>query len=460
MLAWLLRLVARIAARTFFRRIRVSGSDRVPPRGPVLFVANHPNALVDPLVIMAPVGTRPIHFVAKAQLFKIPVLRTLIRAAGAIPVFRAKEFADAQAANRAMFARAVEVLRAGRGLAIFPEGVSHVEPHLQELKTGAARIFFATLDEGGEPPAIVPVGLSFDARQLFRSDVSVVFGAPIPTADLAARRAGDAWAAVEELTARIRVAIEGLTLNVATWEDHRLVTFAEALYRDTGAAGGTGAGTGGTAHEPQAVVDRLRAFAAGLEHFRRTEPARIERLVRRVDVFARRLEGMRLEPRHLAARFAPATVARFALTNVEAFAVGLPFALVGTVAHYLPYRVCGLVADRLGAASADLPATYKIYVGVLAFPITYALEVALAAWLGGWVWAWAAAILLPLLGYRALSFWERRDHVRTEAEAFLLLTRRPRLAGRLRLCRERLCAEIAALAGRYESTRAGNPAAR
>lgn len=58
-LGWILGL--------FFRRIDVSGTNRVPPRGPVIFAINHPNGLVDPLLLLTFVP-RPVSFLAKAPL--------------------------------------------------------------------------------------------------------------------------------------------------------------------------------------------------------------------------------------------------------------------------------------------------------------------------------------------------------------------------------------------------------
>ncbi|MBI3270891.1 MAG: 1-acyl-sn-glycerol-3-phosphate acyltransferase [Planctomycetes bacterium] len=522
MLAWLLRLAARVVARTFYRRIRVSGQERVPRAAPVIFVLNHQNAMVDPVLLLA-LEHRPIHFIAKAQLFEVPLLRTLIRAAGAIPVYRAEEFKDAGEANRAMFGRAVEVLRAGHGLAIFPEGKSHVEPRVQELKTGAARILFAAMDEGlsSPPPALVPVGITFSARHLFRSEVAVVFGAPIRLADLAWRRQEDEWGAVRELTERIRAGLESLTVNLDSWADHRLVSFAEALHRLAVAAGevpapaerGSSAGGGPsgpagtvspvgmpppdggdpneagdegaledefvptplpvplplplrpaagrppigpmplgslTPGETRAVrVERLQTFARGLARLRATDPERAAALAHRVGAFARRLETLRLSPRHLQTRYTEQQVSSFILWNLFALTVVLPFAMVGTVAHYVPYWISGMVAHRLAQGSVDLPATYKIYVGLLAFPAMYCLEVAAASLLlGGWA-GLAAAVLVPILGFVALGFWERRDRLRTERDAYLLLSKRPDLAERLRRRRAAVVAEIAALAESY-----------
>src|SRR4051812_9946307 len=83
---WVLRSVLRVALAVYFSRIELEGEEDVPS-GPIVIAATHPNAFID----VALVGTRlrrRVHFVAKAGLFKNPILRTFISALGAVPVER------------------------------------------------------------------------------------------------------------------------------------------------------------------------------------------------------------------------------------------------------------------------------------------------------------------------------------------------------------------------------------
>ena len=125
--------------RIFFRRVEVVGE---PPEGPAVYVLNHPNALVDPLFILCMAPQR-VAFLAKAPLFRMPVIGWAVRALGCLPVYRRQDGADTRA-NRATLEAARETL-AGRGAnALFPEGTSHSDPELTPLRSGAARIAQAT----------------------------------------------------------------------------------------------------------------------------------------------------------------------------------------------------------------------------------------------------------------------------------------------------------------------------
>ena len=124
----------------FFRRIEIGGAERIPGSGPVLFVLNHPNSLVDPLFLLC-FSPRPVFFLAKAPLFRMPVVGFFTRAFGSIPVYRRQDAgSDVRREPRDLRRPRGGSSNGGGVLALFPEGVSHDEPSLLDLKTGAARI--------------------------------------------------------------------------------------------------------------------------------------------------------------------------------------------------------------------------------------------------------------------------------------------------------------------------------
>jgi 1-acyl-sn-glycerol-3-phosphate acyltransferase len=222
-----IKVVLLFALRVFFRRIEVVGRSRVPRAGACLFVLNHPNALVDPVFLLC-FAPRRVSFLAKSPLFRMPVVGTLIRALDSIPVYRKQdETGDTAALNRKTFERAAELLRRGGTIAICPEGVSHNEPYLLPLKSGAARIALGAVsikdggmkDEGdGEGTSldlkIVPAGLYYTAKTTFRSGALLYFGEPIPVEPAGLEPDGEPpREAVRALSDRVAEAMRSLTLN-------------------------------------------------------------------------------------------------------------------------------------------------------------------------------------------------------------------------------------------------------
>jgi glycerol-3-phosphate O-acyltransferase / dihydroxyacetone phosphate acyltransferase len=126
-LQWQMRAVlvalCRLLLRVFFRRVEVVGGERVPGDGPVMFTLNHPNGLIDPLFILC-LSSRPVSFLAKAPLFRTPLVGWFVRTFECLPVYRKQDGND-PAKNREIIERSVELLRSGNAIAIFPEGTSH-----------------------------------------------------------------------------------------------------------------------------------------------------------------------------------------------------------------------------------------------------------------------------------------------------------------------------------------------
>jgi glycerol-3-phosphate O-acyltransferase / dihydroxyacetone phosphate acyltransferase len=136
MVGALIRAAAGRAAAAFYRIERRGPA--VPP-GPVLLVANHPNSLLDPLVLFHTAG-RPSRPLARAPLFDRPVIGRLIRAVGGIPVHRREDAPAMMARNRDALQATIRALRAGDAVQIFAEGRSHSDPSVSRLRTGSARI--------------------------------------------------------------------------------------------------------------------------------------------------------------------------------------------------------------------------------------------------------------------------------------------------------------------------------
>jgi 1-acyl-sn-glycerol-3-phosphate acyltransferase len=232
-----LRMLAEISVRVFFRRIEVEGTENVPRSGPVLLVPNHPNAVVDAIMVVISLK-RPVSLTAKSTLADIPILRWVLRSTGAIFFHRKKDVAMGADPSRNItaIAQCRQRLELGEALLIFPEGQSHSDPGLRPLRSGAARIALnyvdAGLDQGlyaGEMAGdltIIPVGLHFPEKDRFRSDVWVRFGKPLdPGAWLKENPDADPI----KLTAEIEKRIRELTLNFERRPDSVLLMWAAEI---------------------------------------------------------------------------------------------------------------------------------------------------------------------------------------------------------------------------------------
>ena len=175
----LLRAAAGVALRWYYRDVRIDGVERIPRGRPLLLVVNHPNALVDALLVGVAVPWRVL-MLAKATLFTNRIAAASLRWLGVLPVRRAS---DERASgrvdpkrNRDTFLAVREALRHAKTVLIFPEGKSHDEPSLAPLKTGAARIALDARDAGIRDLMVVPIGLTFERKEMPRTRVLVHVG--------------------------------------------------------------------------------------------------------------------------------------------------------------------------------------------------------------------------------------------------------------------------------------------
>ncbi len=141
----------------FWVRLDMQGALHIPSRGPVIIAANHVSYF-DPLCLGVFIDSagRQVRFLAKAELFENPLMRWLMRGAGQIPVFR-----ESRDASRSL-AAAVEAMREGAAVAIYPEGTTTRNADFSPMpaKSGVARLAALT----GAP--VVPVGI-WGAHLLF-----------------------------------------------------------------------------------------------------------------------------------------------------------------------------------------------------------------------------------------------------------------------------------------------------
>lgn len=172
--------IARFASMLLLRRVEVAGRSRLPKGRPVLVVANHFNGFVDPVVIATAFGRLP-RFIAKADLAQIPLGGFLLRRAGVVFVHRQ---VDGGGPNDDAFRECHQALVERDVVAIFPEGTTHDRPHLDPIKTGAARIALGARAAGATDLVILPVGLTYPDKVALRPAALVQLGLPIPLDDV------------------------------------------------------------------------------------------------------------------------------------------------------------------------------------------------------------------------------------------------------------------------------------
>ena len=426
-LAWLLRTITRV----FFRQIEVVGLEHVPATGPVLFAGNHPNSLIDPILIITTCG-RKVHFAAKDSLFAGRLMRTLLHGLGAVPIKRrddrdgdAKQASDAAPVdNDAAFDAMFAVLGDGGAIGIFPEGLSHDEAHLSRLKTGAARLALGAAARSHRKITIVPCGLTFIHPKRFRSRVLVQYGPPLVLTDEVANTP----AQVRVVTGEIGESLRRLTVNAPDWDTVRALDVVRRLY------------------QPQEIsieerVELARRFNSYYGQV--AGDPRVVALMSRVRAYQDRLDELGISDRELARDLSKLEVIGRILRHLALIAFWLPLTVPAAPLHLPPLAFARLASDKL-TPRKDVVATTKLLIGLLLVLVGYAIAISLIGWkVGAWT-ALAVAVLLPLSGWATLRVLDRLRLVRRGLGVLFRRLAFRREVRALRADREQLVATVIA----------------
>jgi glycerol-3-phosphate O-acyltransferase/dihydroxyacetone phosphate acyltransferase len=354
--------------KLYFRDIeRLGAPPGAQTRGRV-FVSNHTNALIDPVVVMTDADCA-ISPVAKSTLWNIPVLSWLLDRAGAVPIVRRKDTPDKSAsANDAVFDKIATHLGGGGNILIFPEGTSHSEPHLAPLRTGAARMLLAARARGGVPPTFQAVALEFDRRTEFRSRALVLWGPVRKLADVAGATDEERVAAI---TAQMKTDLEELLVEGETHADRmRIARVAEMFANDAGDS--TLGAWSDIGRRVELAQDTLRAQSSIDARF-------VTRAIETIDAYCAELDRAGVTDAQVVGIEPPPS------TSMPRWRRALlaPLAASGFALYALPYFVPRWLARN---ADPDATSTYKLGSALVVYPL----------WAAGLVGASMALLPPPL----------------------------------------------------------------
>ncbi len=424
--------------RVYFRRVEVVGIDHVPRQSPVIFVLNHPNALVDPAFLLS-LAPRRVSFLAKSPLFRTPVLGYFVRAMDSLPVYRPQDEGEDVSKNREMFVAARKLLARGGTIGICPEGVSHNEPRLRPIKTGAARIAVAAVSTGEvRDLKIVPAGLYYTSKTKFRSAVLLYFGKPLDVSPVELDPDGNPpRSAVRELSNRIECALREVMLDAEHEEALQTITRAERIFSSE---------TNEEANDSLAEELLLQQrFVKAYRVLRDRAPERLRRLEVRMRRFEEELSQAGVDPNDLSPPTSTLDVFSHLITRVGLFLVLIAPATLGALVHYPAYRLGGYLATRFSKDDDDVISTVKIMSAMLLFPLTWVAVAVVGFKLKGWTFALIAAVGIPLAGYLAIRFFEGFDKFLGGLRALTFFLVRRRFFVRLLAERKAIRGEILAL---------------
>ncbi len=201
-----LRLITKIALHGYFNKITVEGKSNIPKDCPIILVANHQNALIDPLLLATHTTLNP-YFLTRASVFKNPIAAKLLSWIRMLPVYRVRDGFSTIQQNQKTFDQTFEVLRDNGTIIIFAEGSHSLIRNLRPLSKGFTRMAFGLKEKYPEKePVILPVALDYSAHRRSGSKVRITFDKPIPV-DMPASKSG-------QLTKAVEIALQKLVVSI------------------------------------------------------------------------------------------------------------------------------------------------------------------------------------------------------------------------------------------------------
>jgi 1-acyl-sn-glycerol-3-phosphate acyltransferase len=441
-----MRWVIGLALGVYFRRIERFHPERVPASGPVLFTCNHPNSLTDSFVVGAAV-TRKVNFVATVQMFGIAPLKWLLTGCGVIPINRLKDDPRGMRSVADTFEACYKVLERGEAIGIFPEGITHDDPQLKTVKTGAARMALELEHRHGGRLGlqIVPVGLTLSAKEQYRSEVLVNFGEPIRAADFLEGYGERKKECIHELNARIEQSIQMLMLHIPQLEHVRVIEAVKRLYLERLLVGDR------VVSEPilpRAEELRLtQGIAAAVEQVYRTEPERAVTFVRDLDHYEKWLERFKLSDEALARLPQKWRLARLGLGWAVLAVLGAPIAIYGWAHRLPPFLLIRWSVNRFANVDRHKAqsATASIIAGLVSFIFFYGVYILIFRHFFSWPATLVYALTLPVAGLIAHFYVRELRRLTGGIRDTFVLLRSPTAARRLVAMRGKLIQEIEAV---------------
>lgn len=398
----LVRKLIKITLFFFFKKIVVTGEKNRLHQGPLIIVANHPNTLMDPLII-ASIMKQQIGFLGNAGLFSNPILASLLKYFNVIPVFRKKDIAKGEKPNnKYSFSKCHQYLDEKGTILIFPEGSSYYELKLREIKTGTARIAlsYESLQGLDANLKILPITLDYSDAIQFRSMVLVTIDEPISIQNYKKLYLENEIDGVLQLTETIRQKLDKHIPNTTNKEQEQFLLKAHKFYT--------------TFNEPstdlylnpkESLVSRTQISKSfyflqenNLELYTNTET--------KVHLFFDKLNNEKLTPGFFSESFLQKNRAIVISGYFLKFLLLAPLYLFGVLTNYVPYILPFLIYKVL-KLEIEYKTSLQMIVGLISFPLFYWLEsMVIGTYFNIIFWgSWLLVITFLISGYIAIYYW-------------------------------------------------------
>ena len=397
-----LRKFAHTLIKKYYPKIQFTGVDQIPSDGPILFCANHPNSLIDP-VLIGITAKRPVSFMAKAPLFRTPILGPIMHALGMVPAYRGRDDSSQVKKNQKSLDRVIQGLQSGRAMGIFPEGVSTDLRQLGLVRGGAARIALGAFEGGVEDLVIIPLGINYERKERLGSKVWINVGEPIQLQSFVdSTRSNEEKGITEDkvlrrkLTQQIESNLKTAIVHLENAEWDPLLDDLETLVEHS-------------KHKASLKIPKLmrrKRIADALNYFHREEEETGTEVIAQIKQYHQKVKSAGLlidDP--ILQRSTPKTTFRIFWQLIHLVIWFIP-ALFGTLGNIVPFVITRAIAGKVQDEGQKTTALARIGVGLPIYLLWYgSIAYIVIQETSQFVLVTVTNFLLVLSGTIALKYW-------------------------------------------------------
>jgi len=392
-----LRTYVRFAFWLTHRRIVVIGLTNIPPFKPIIFAANHQNALMDPLAL-ACTNTHQTLWLTRADIFKNKTIRAVLKFMKMIPIYRIRDGKDNLINNQSTFNQVTRVLEQKESIALFPEAAHSGRRQMLPHKKAIPRIALDAEDKNGFnlDLKIIPVGIYYDHYWKFNRTLLVQYGEAIEVDLYKEQFEENAQNAMLSLRDAIHDRLEPLTLQINSdkyyqdFENIRMVTGEEYAKKSL--------------ISKNSVLELFysdRALIKTLEELETANPDVFQLIRGKTEAYVNLLHKEQFDHRIVVKTEMNSFFSL--LVKLTGVLISSPLLLFGVLFNFIPYYLSHKILTRKIKDPAFL-STFTFVAGLILYPFFYFLESYLVLALSGsWLITLIVLVLMPLSGKLAYN---------------------------------------------------------
>lgn len=400
------RYVGAIHHPVYYRNFYALGRERMPKDGnPVVLVSNHQNCLIDPLGIVFLLSDRKPRFLARASVFKNPMLGKVIKGLGALPTYRARvDGVKGVAKNKGTLEEVAKSLAYGETVVLYPEGQHQNKRWLGAFSQAYLKMAFGAAEDANfeREVYVMPTANHYSHYRLPREDMMIAFGEPIALSPFYEEFKEHPREVMSKVNDMVREQIEGLMLNIEDLDHYKEIDFLR-----TGSYGFVFAQQNNL--NPDYLPDKLtsdKKLVAKLKSATEKHPEEMEEVFKQTRKLRKGIEKMGIREWLLHRKRSPLTLTLFALGMLAIFPIFLASLAATWLVFLAPLLVNNLaIKDRQFRGSINLAITLLV-----TYPLCGLVPAIVLLCNGLWVYALAYFIaFLPMVVFSSLYMrWAKK----------------------------------------------------